>query len=74
MGGRGGIVLTGTHMYSDEKVRFFSFGIEFHLCGMEEWNFWFSRLGKGFLVAILAKGSTTDWTTYQRSVLEIFKV
>ena len=33
---------------------------------MEDWNLWFSRLGKGFLVAILAKGSTTDWTTYHK--------
>ena len=33
---------------------------------MELKSFWFSRLGKGFLVAILAKGSTTDWKTYHK--------
>ena len=47
----------------------FLFGIDFHLCGIEDWSFWFSRQGKGFLVAILAKGSNTDWTTYHKAQL-----
>ena len=33
---------------------------------MELKSFWFSRLGEGFLLAILAKGSNTDWTTYHK--------